>query len=182
MSFGSPWMLLLLAVVPLLVRRLRGGRCAGARRRAARLASEGLVPTTARRGACGGATSRSRSSPPAIALVVFALARPTVNLPVPQREGTVILAFDVSNSMRAKDLAADPDRGGQGGRPRVRRDSSRARSRSASSRSATAPSPCSSRATTRPTCSRRSTGSRSAAARRSARASSPRSARSPASR
>src|SRR5262249_52169775 len=34
----------------------------------------------------------------------FALARPTVSLALPQREGTVILAFDVSNSMRAKDL------------------------------------------------------------------------------
>ena len=39
-----------------------------------------------------------------IALVVFALARPTVSVALPQREGTVILAFDVSNSMLAKDL------------------------------------------------------------------------------
>ena len=102
MSLGSPWMLLLLAVVPLLVLayvsalRRRG-------RRAARLASEGLVPTTA------GRRLRRRHIPFAlfaagIALVVFGLARPTVNLPVPEREGTVILAFDVSNSMRAKDL------------------------------------------------------------------------------
>ena len=103
MSLGSPWMLLLLAVVPLLIfayvlaLRRRG-------RRAARLASEGLVPTTA------GRRQRRRHIPFAlfaagIALVVFGLARPTVNLPVPEREGTVILAFDVSNSMRAKDLA-----------------------------------------------------------------------------
>lgn len=35
---------------------------------------------------------------------MFGLARPTVNLPVPEREGTVILAFDVSNSMNANDL------------------------------------------------------------------------------
>ena len=40
----------------------------------------------------------------ALALVCFALARPTVSLALPQRQGTVILAFDVSNSMRAKDL------------------------------------------------------------------------------
>ena len=103
MSIGSPWMLLLLAVVPLLVvayvlaLRRRG-------RRAARLASEGLVPTSA------GRRQRRRHIPFAlfaagIALVVLGLARPTVNLPVPEREGTVILAFDVSNSMRAKDLA-----------------------------------------------------------------------------
>jgi len=102
MSFGSPWMLLLLAIVPLLVLgyvwalRRRSGR-------AARLASEGLVPTTASR------RLRRRHIPFAlfaagIALVVFGLAQPTVNLPVPQREGTVILAFDVSNSMRAKDV------------------------------------------------------------------------------
>jgi Ca-activated chloride channel homolog len=102
MSLGSPWMLLLLAVVPLLVLayvealRRRG-------RRAARLASEGLVPTTA------GRRPRRRHIPFAlfaagIALIVFGLARPTVDLPVPERQGTVILAFDVSNSMRAKDL------------------------------------------------------------------------------
>jgi Ca-activated chloride channel family protein len=102
MTLGSPWMLLLLAVVPLLVLaylwalRRRG-------RRAARLASEGLVQTTA------GRRPRRRHIPfvlfaAGIALVVFGLARPTVNLPVPERQGTVILAFDVSNSMRAKDL------------------------------------------------------------------------------
>ena len=103
MSLGSPWMLFLLAVVPLLVLAYvwalrRSGR------RAARLASEGLVPTTA------GRRLRLRRHIPfalfaaGIALVVFGLARPSVNLPVPEREGTVILAFDVSNSMRAKDL------------------------------------------------------------------------------
>lgn len=103
MSLGSPWMLLLLALVPALVAAYVWGlRRRG--RRAARLASEGLVPTTAAR------TMRLRRHIPfalfaaGIALVVFGLARPTVDLPVPQREGTVILAFDVSNSMRAKDL------------------------------------------------------------------------------
>jgi Ca-activated chloride channel homolog len=103
MSLGAPWMLLALAVVPALVAaywwttRLRGAR-------SGRLASEGLVPTaTARR-------SRWQNHVPfalfasAIALVAFALARPTVSLALPSREGTVILAFDISNSMRAKDL------------------------------------------------------------------------------
>ena len=102
MSLGSPWMLLLLAVVPLLVLGYVWALRRRARR-AARLASEGLVPTSA------GRRLRRRHIPFAlfaagIALVVFGLARPTVNLPVPEREGTVILAFDVSNSMRAKDL------------------------------------------------------------------------------
>jgi Ca-activated chloride channel homolog len=40
----------------------------------------------------------------AIALMCFALARPVVSLALPERQGTVILAFDVSNSMLAKDF------------------------------------------------------------------------------
>ncbi len=104
MSLGSPWMLLWLAVVPLLVLaylRLVRRRS----RRADRLASEGLVPTTAsRRGL------RWRRHVPfalfatALVLVCIGLARPTMSLALPQRQGTVILAFDVSNSMRADDL------------------------------------------------------------------------------
>ena len=103
MSLGSPWMLLLLAVVPLLVLAYVGAlRRRGSR--AARLAAEGLVPTTPGRGA-----RRRRHIPFAlfvvgITFIVFGLARPTVDLPVPERAGTVILAFDVSNSMRARDL------------------------------------------------------------------------------
>lgn len=102
MSFGSPWMLLTLAVVPALIAgywwalRLRG-------RRAARLAYEGLVPTSAAR------RLRRRHIPfaffaAALALACFALARPSADVALPVREATVILAFDVSNSMRAKDL------------------------------------------------------------------------------
>jgi len=102
MSFGAPWMLVFLAGVPGLVVayawavRLRSER-------AARLASEGLVPTTA------GRHLRRRHIPfaifaAALALICLCLARPTVTLGLPQRQGTVILAFDVSNSMRAKDL------------------------------------------------------------------------------
>jgi Ca-activated chloride channel homolog len=70
----------------------------------ARLASEGLVPTTA------GQRVRWRRHVPfalfalALALLGVGLARPTVSLALPDRTGTVILAFDVSNSMRAEDL------------------------------------------------------------------------------
>ncbi len=104
MALGSPWMLFWLAVVPLLV--LAYVRLVRRRsRRADRLATEGLVPTTsARRGL------RWRRHVPfvlfasAIALVCVGLARPTMSFALPQREGTVILAFDVSNSMRADDL------------------------------------------------------------------------------
>jgi Ca-activated chloride channel family protein len=103
MSLGSPWMLLALVLVPGLVvaywwmLRRRAERVA-------RLASEGLVSTTA------GERVRWRRHIPfalfalALALVCVGLARPTVSLALPDREGTVILAFDVSNSMRAKDL------------------------------------------------------------------------------
>jgi Ca-activated chloride channel homolog len=102
-SLGSPWMLLWLACVPTLV--LAYGRALRLRaERSARLASEGLVQT---------ATShrvRWRRHIPfalfvaALALVCFSLARPTVSLALPERQGTVILAFDISNSMRADDL------------------------------------------------------------------------------
>jgi len=104
MTLGSPWMLLWLAIVPVLV--LAYTRLVRRRsRRADRLASEGLVPTAAtRRGL------RWRRHIPfalfasALAVVCFALARPTMSFALPQREGTVILAFDVSNSMLAEDL------------------------------------------------------------------------------
>jgi Ca-activated chloride channel family protein len=72
--------------------------------RSARLASEGLVQTPASQ------RVRWRRHIPfalfaaALALACFSLARPTVSLAFPERQGTVILAFDVSNSMRAGDL------------------------------------------------------------------------------
>ncbi len=103
MSLGSPWMLLALVLVPCLVvaywwmLRRRAER-------AAQLASEGLVPTTA------GQRVRWRRHIPfalfalALVLVGVGVARPMVSLALPDRTGTVILAFDVSNSMRARDL------------------------------------------------------------------------------
>ncbi len=39
-----------------------------------------------------------------LAALLLSLARPATTISVPNREGTVILAFDVSNSMRADDL------------------------------------------------------------------------------
>jgi len=44
----------------------------------------------------------------ALVVMVAGLARPEATVPQPRREGTVILAFDVSASMAAKDL--EPDR------------------------------------------------------------------------
>jgi Ca-activated chloride channel family protein len=103
MSLESPWMLLCLGFVPGLVLayvwtvRVRAER-------AAQLAADGLVPTTAAQRAGWRRHIPFALFATALALVCFALARPSVSLALPQREGTVILAFDVSNSMRAKDI------------------------------------------------------------------------------
>jgi Ca-activated chloride channel family protein len=43
----------------------------------------------------------------ALTILCVALARPVATIDLPRREGTVILAFDVSASMRADDLAPD---------------------------------------------------------------------------
>ena len=104
MSFTWPWMLLGLAALPLAVawyRRL-------SRRRAdqrTRLAALGLVAPDV-----VGRPSRRRHVAPvlgltALALLVVALARPQATVAEARREGTVILAFDVSGSMAATDLA-----------------------------------------------------------------------------
>jgi Ca-activated chloride channel family protein len=101
MSFISPGMLVLLAVVPIgivVFRRVDAQRTA----RAAELAALGFSPTSGR--------PRAPHLPAAIfltalALMAVAAARPQVEVGLPHREGVVILAFDASNSMRATDLA-----------------------------------------------------------------------------
>jgi Ca-activated chloride channel homolog len=99
-TFDWPWMLLGLAVVPVLVlwyRRLLRARAA----RRAELAALGL----------GGAPApgRRRHVAPALLLAALVLllvgfARPELGVPVPRREGTVVLAVDVSASMGATDV------------------------------------------------------------------------------
>jgi Ca-activated chloride channel homolog len=103
MSLDRPWFLASLVLVPLLVVGY-AGMVRRRTQRAERLAAEGLVQTTAAR-----RRYRRRHVPfvlfaAALALVCIALTRPAMTLTLPQREGTVILAFDVSNSMRADDL------------------------------------------------------------------------------
>lgn len=103
MEFLWPAAFLMLLIVPVLVAgyvsllRRRG-------RRVAELAAKGLVasPSTQR-------LRRLRHVPYALFLLgltamIAGAARPQTKITVPRREGTVILAFDVSNSMRAKDL------------------------------------------------------------------------------
>lgn len=103
MSFVWPKMLLLLALSPafvvayVLLQRRR-------MERARALAAQGFVPTAA------AARKRRLRHVPfalfflALTLMLLALARPQANVTLPKREGTVILAFDVSNSMAATDL------------------------------------------------------------------------------
>jgi Ca-activated chloride channel homolog len=103
MSFRAPWMLLALIGVPMPIAAYVS---MGKRRsqRAMALATEGLVstPVDAR-------TRRRRHLPfalfmTALVVLVVGLARPTATIRTPRREGTVIVAVDVSNSMAATDI------------------------------------------------------------------------------
>jgi Ca-activated chloride channel family protein len=103
MSFLWPQMLVLLAAVPLVVAAYLSAVRRRARR-AADLAAQGFVPTASAR-----RLRRLRHLPfafflGALILLLAAFARPEMSVGLPRREGTVILAFDVSNSMRAHDL------------------------------------------------------------------------------
>ena len=104
MSFLNP---LLLAAALLVTAAAIAGYVAVQRRRAAALAAAGF-------GALAGGTSRRaavrRHLPYALLLAALpilltGLARPEAKLAVPRVAGTVLLAFDVSNSMKATDVA-----------------------------------------------------------------------------
>lgn len=103
MTFIWPLMLLTLLLVPVLV-GLYIGLNKSRRRAAAELGPLGEV-----RGGTGRILGKHRHIPPALfllglALLFFGLARPEMIVSLPRVEGTVILAFDVSNSMAADDL------------------------------------------------------------------------------
>jgi Ca-activated chloride channel family protein len=103
MTFAWPWMLLTLLAVPLLVVAYRAELRRRARRRD-ELARLGLAP------APRPARQHWRHLAPvlllgALTLLLFSLARPSATVTEPHRQGTVILAFDISTSMAAKDLA-----------------------------------------------------------------------------
>jgi Ca-activated chloride channel family protein len=103
MSFLWPWSLLCLLFVPLLIlyyRRLLAQR----RQTAVALGTLGIVQNRS-----GQELGRRRHIPPAIfllglVLLIIGLARPEMPITLPHVEGTVILTFDVSNSMMADDL------------------------------------------------------------------------------
>lgn len=103
MTFGTPAALALLLVVPAVVAAyVRSSRRRA--RRAADLAGQGLVATAAP------ARMRRRRHVPfglfvaALTLLIVGIAQPMATVKTPTREGTVILAVDVSNSMRADDV------------------------------------------------------------------------------
>lgn len=103
MSFIWPYMLLTLLFVPLLVAvyiRLQHKR----KRALANLGALGMASNSA-----GQPLGKRRHGPAlfflgGLALTFFGLARPEMVVSLPRIEGTVILAFDVSNSMAAEDL------------------------------------------------------------------------------
>jgi Ca-activated chloride channel homolog len=103
MTFRSPWMLGLLPLVPIMVAAYVSSTRRKARRAAA-LADQGLVATAS------ASRMRIRRHVPfglfaaALALLLVGTARPMTTVETPRREGTVILAMDVSNSMRADDV------------------------------------------------------------------------------
>jgi len=101
-SFSWPWMLWLLLLVPLLI----AGYVLLLRRRrrsAFRYPSLALVKDAAQR------MGWRRHIPPALMLAAFAslvlaMARPSAEVSLPSRVATVMLAMDVSGSMRATDV------------------------------------------------------------------------------
>jgi Ca-activated chloride channel family protein len=103
MTFIWPWMLIALLLVPLFVERYLWLR----KRR--RQAAVDLGPLGVVRDSAGRSPDRRRHLPALFALLGLALlllgsARPEMVVRLPRVEGTVILAFDVSNSMMADDL------------------------------------------------------------------------------
>lgn len=107
MNLIWPWMLLTLLLVPLLA----GLYLWLLRRR--RRATDDLGPLGVVQNTSGRDLGWRRHLPPALfllglAVLLFGLSRPELPVSLPRVEGTVILAFDVSNSMLADDL--EPNR------------------------------------------------------------------------
>ena len=99
-TFVWPYALVGLALVPVLV-WLYGRRLRDQAKRRAEYAAMGLVPVTPARRAWVAPVLMLLG----VTLALGAMARPTATVPEPRREGTVVLAFDVSTSMTAPDIA-----------------------------------------------------------------------------
>ena len=101
MSFDYPP---LLGIAALVTAMAVAGYVAVQKRRAAALTASGFAPDRSRRAAI------RRHLPyalllAAVPILITGLARPAAELNVPRVAGTVLLAFDVSNSMKATDVA-----------------------------------------------------------------------------
>ena len=101
MSFDHP---LVLGIAVLVTALAIAGYVAVQKRRAAALTASGYPPVKSRR------ASTRRHLPyalllAAVPILIAGLARPAAELEVPRVAGTVLLAFDVSNSMKAADVA-----------------------------------------------------------------------------
>ena len=117
MTFVWPWMLLLLLAVPAAGVVGTAGCCGPGPRGARSSPSWAWSPRpTAPAGAALAARAAARRA--GAAAGGAGAARGAV--PEPRREGTVILAFDISASMAATDLAAHPDGRGEGAGQGVR--------------------------------------------------------------
>jgi Ca-activated chloride channel family protein len=103
MTFRWPLALGLLLLVPVLVSAYASSRRQRGRRSAA-LAAQGLIATssTARLGIRRHVPFALFAA--ALAVLLVGVARPMTTVKTPRREGTVILALDVSNSMKATDI------------------------------------------------------------------------------
>jgi Ca-activated chloride channel family protein len=102
MTLSWPWALLGLLALPLVLLAYRRLLSRQSQRRAGLAAQVLVVPRSTAR-------NRWRHVAPALllaalAVMVLALARPVASVAEPRREGTVVLAFDVSTSMAAKDV------------------------------------------------------------------------------
>lgn len=103
MTLKAPWMLAgLVLVAGIVAVYVRDGRRRA--RRAAVLAAEGLVVTAPPSGPSWRRHLPCALFTLALALLVAGLARPAATVRAPRREGTVILAVDVSSSMGAGDV------------------------------------------------------------------------------
>lgn len=103
MTFRSPWMLGLLTLIPAIVAAYVSARRRRARR-AAELAEQGLVATSSASGLGGRRHVPFGLFAVALTLLLIGVARPMTTIKTPRQEGTVILAMDVSNSMKADDV------------------------------------------------------------------------------
>jgi Ca-activated chloride channel homolog len=103
MTFQSPARLVLLLVIPLVVAGYVASRRRGARR-AANLAAEGLAVADVGRRLGWRRHLPFALTALALAALAVGMARPAATVKTPRRQGTVVLAVDVSNSMGATDV------------------------------------------------------------------------------